>query len=273
MRVLVWAISDAAGPPPSGDLEDAIELADPPPDVRDAGIRLALVSAARLRLAEPPLADTRPVSCGAIIAAAAIGGRGHPSAAAMMRTISPPWSAYDQAALHGITAAVAKRAPGTALLLVLRDASPLTGLLDWPGQGASEWCDQLLDEMLRHPDGRNLATLAFAATPESDTQSRWRGEVLNEMLSVPENRSWVLDVYETAMSWHAQGHRDRVKQAYRILRVSSTVDEAVPTAIWWQALARLERTDPELLRERTGLTGHRIGIRLYWDVWRLGGIA
>ena len=214
-----------------------------------------------------------PSVCGAVIGAAAIGARGHPSAAAMMRTISPPWSAYDQAALHGITAAVAKGAPDAVLLPALRNASPLTGLLDLPGPGGSEWCDQLLDEMLRHPDGRNLATLTFAATPESDAQSRWRGEVLNEMLSVRENRGWVLDVYESAMSWHAQGHRDRAKQAYRILRDSATVDEAAPTAIWWQALARLERTDPDLLRERAGLTGHRIGIRLYWDVWRLGGIA
>jgi FtsH ternary system domain X1 len=273
MRVLVWAISDAAGPPPTGDLEGAVELAEPPPDVQDAGVRLALVTAARLRLAAPPLDDPRPVTCGAVIAAAAIGARGHPSAAAMMRTISPPWSAYDQVALHGIAAAVVKGAPDTALLPALRDASPLTGLLDRPGPGGPDWCDQLLDEMLRHPDGRNLATLAFAATPESDAQSKWRGEVLNEMLSVRENRSWVLDVYETALSWHAQGHRDRARQAYRRLRDSSTAAEAAPTAIWWQALARLDRTEPELLRGRAALIGHRIGIRLYWDVWRLGGIA
>lgn len=272
MRVLVWAISDAAGPP-AGDLEGAAELADPPPDVREAGVRLALVTAARLRLAAPPLDDPRPVTCGAVIAAAAIGARGHPSAAAVMRTISPPWSAYDQVALHGIAAAVVKRAPDAALLPVLRDASPLTGLLDLPGPGGPEWCDQLLDEMLRRPDGRNLATLAFAATPESDAQSRWRGEVLNEMLSIRENRSWVLDVYETALSWHARGHRDRARRAYRTLRDSSAAAEAAPTAIWWQALARLDRTDPELLRDRAGLTGHRIGIRLYWDIWRLGGIA
>lgn len=273
MRVLVWALSDAVGPPPTGDLEGAGELADPPADVRDAGIRLALVTAARLRLDEPPLADPRPVSCGVVIAAAAIGSRGSAAAATMMRTLSPPWSAYDQAAMHGITTAVAKRAPDAALLAVLRDASPLTALLDCPGPGGSDWCDQLLDEMLRHPDGRNVATLAFAAAPESDEQSRWRGEVLNEMLSVPENRDWVLDVYEAAMSWHARGHLDRARQAYRLLRASPTVAEAAPTALWWQALARLDRTNPELLRERAGLTGYRIGIRLYWDVWRLGGIA
>jgi hypothetical protein len=281
MRVLVWAIADGAGMAPAGDLGGAGELAAPTSDVQDAGIRLAVVSAARLRLAAPPLADSRPVTPGMVIMAAAIGARAQPTTAAMlMRAVASARSAYEMVARHALAMAMIRRYgqlpdamadPATALLPMLRDASPLTGLLYLPGPAGPLRCDQMLDELLRCADGRNLATLAMAVPPVTDEQSSWRGELLNGMLG--EDRNWVLDVYETAMSWYAEGHRDRVRQAHKQLRRSLNAATVAPTAAWWQALARLERTRPELLRERAGLTGHRPGLQLYWDVWRLGGMS
>ena len=280
MRVLAWAIADAPGPAPTGDLIGAAELAEPAEDVRDTGIRLAVVSAARLRLAAPPLADPGPVTPGVVIMAAAIGARAQPTAAMLLRAVSPARSAYELVARHSIVTAMIRRYrqppddtadPGTALLPALRDASSLTGLLDVPGPAGPSRCDQVLDQMLGHADGRNLVTLALAVPPVTDEQSRWRGELLNGMLS--EDREWVLDVYETAMSWYAEGHGCRARQAYQLLRRRPpNVAPAVPTAVWWQALARVERTRPELLRRRAGLTDYRLGLHLYWDVWRLGGM-
>ena len=161
-------------------------------DVQDAGIRLAVVSAARLRLAAPPLADPGPVTPGAVVMAAVIGARTQPAAAMLMRAVPPGRSAYELAARHAMVTAMIRRYrqppdntadPGTTLLPALRDASPLTGLLDVPGPAGPARCDQVLEQMLGHADGRNLVTLALAAPPVTDEQSSWRGELLNGMLS------------------------------------------------------------------------------------------
>ncbi|GAA5050067.1 hypothetical protein HNP84_004150 [Thermocatellispora tengchongensis] len=270
LRLLLWA-TDRSGPepPPAGDLSDVGALAEPPPEVRQAAVGLAARTAARLRLSAPPLGDGRPVTCGVVLLAAAAGAwPGGGAAADLLGAVARSCSAYELLARHGLAEALLAAGCDPALGGALRDFSPLTALLDEPGPGGPARCELVLDELLADPEGRNLFTLAFAAPPATDGQSAWRGEVLAGLL--PAEKELVLDVYETAMPQAGPAHLERVGAAARRLRPPSDLAPAAATARWWQALARLDRTEGEGLRSRYGLSGHRPGLDLYWQMFRLG---
>jgi hypothetical protein len=75
--------------PPAGPLREAAALARPGPRTLAALGELARDTAARLGTGRPPFADTTPVGLGALLLAAAVGGRGEPEAARGLAEATP----------------------------------------------------------------------------------------------------------------------------------------------------------------------------------------
>ncbi|EIV94375.1 hypothetical protein FraQA3DRAFT_4127, partial [Frankia sp. QA3] len=80
VRVLGWAC-DAVGPAPSGSLAEPGSLGRPDARARDALAGLAARAAARSGAGRAPFGDDGPVGAGALLLAAAVGGRDSPLAA------------------------------------------------------------------------------------------------------------------------------------------------------------------------------------------------
>ncbi len=270
---------------PEGDLLGMEELATPTAPMREAIGGLAAVSAARLRLRLP--ADTQPVALDAVLAAAALGARRRPDrAVALLEAVPVPRRFADVVTLHGLAgpaletlspAAPASRvfgadgargpgsteplAPDTVALLTGR--SPLTGLLGTPAPGGETTCEQVLDLLLERPDARQLATAALAAPAGTAAQSRWRGGLLDRYRH--EEPQFVLDVYEFALLHHREEHLRLVAAARQALRTGGEGSgDAHAVAVWWQALAALDRSAEATLRRRRHLhRSYRAGVRLH----------
>ncbi len=129
------------------------DLAVPPPDVTAMLTRLAAQTAARLRLDALAAAERRPVGPGALLLAAAVGGRARPGLAAeTVRTVPPARSLWDVLTHHAVVAPALPHIGDAVLAGRLRAASPLTALLDRPdplGESAAE--NLLEDVLLTHP--------------------------------------------------------------------------------------------------------------------------
>src|SRR5271169_3070331 len=90
--VLAWA-ADPAGAEraaPAGSLSSADALTSPSPEVRAGLQELARRTAARLGAGRPPLGDDGPVGLGAVLLAAAAGGRADQQASAALARAAPP---------------------------------------------------------------------------------------------------------------------------------------------------------------------------------------
>jgi hypothetical protein len=276
LSVLLWTrTSDDERParpaPPEGDLRELQELADPPPDVADEVVRVAVRGAARLRLDRLAEREHRPVGAGAVLLAAAIGARAQGDLAAeAVRAVPTARSLWDVLAHHAVVAPALPHCAGAPLLADrLRDASPLTALLDRPNPPGEAAAELLLeDALLTHPQGRRLLTGVYCEAPASPAQALWRGRLLDQLRM--QDRDVVLDVYEAALLRHRAAHLLLVQQARLCLTVPPDLPAARPVAQWWAALARLERSHPRLLRARTGITRHYLaGVGLYRQVERL----
>jgi len=264
LRVLRWAASDTRGPMPEGPLADAAGLATPGPEVRAEIGRLAAITAARLALAPPPMGDTDPPGLETAIMAAAIGGHRQEAAIALLRAVPPaPCTGWDLTARHGLVAPVLPRLVDDLphVADALRDASPLTGVLDRPGPRSEAVCEDLLDRLREEPSARALLILRFARPAEDPRQSLWRGESLAWLRHV--DPEFVLDVYETALILFRSEHEIRARTAWAQVLNDGSDKRAEPTAVWWRALAELEAAEPGLVRRRPRLAGRSIGTNLY----------
>jgi FtsH ternary system domain X1 len=122
-RVLTWAAAPA-GPPPEGPLWSTRLLAAPQPATLALVCDLAAGTSARLGAGAPPFGDQSPVGAGAVLLAAAAGGRRQLGPARRLAEALPPsrplrtrpdqacWP--DLVARHGLVAAVLARWPGLA---------------------------------------------------------------------------------------------------------------------------------------------------------------
>ena len=246
-RVLCWAVTDVAAAMPEGDLTDAARLAGPGGEVLRLIGRLAAVTAARLRLGAPLFGDRRPPGTGAAVLAAAIGAFRHGQhARSLLRVIRPPARAADLLAFHGLAEPAARRLPQLGDLL--RDVSPLTGVLDRPGPRTAAGCENLLDRLRADPAATPATVVRFAAPPDTPEQFRWRGECLAYIRH--EDPEFVLDVYETAFRHYRLEHEIRAREAWRQVLGPLSAEPASPVASWWRALAELEAAVPNRVTER-----------------------
>jgi hypothetical protein len=112
VRVVAWA-ADPCGPPPVGSLRHARRLAAAPALPRDTVevplARLVRRTAARLGTGNPPLGDPAPAGPGALLLAAAIGGRTRPDLARKLAYLLPV-PRLTAATGHGWCDAVARHA-------------------------------------------------------------------------------------------------------------------------------------------------------------------
>ncbi|MFJ9632391.1 hypothetical protein ACIRU8_32290 [Streptomyces sp. NPDC101175] len=269
---MLWSTAADEGRtvPPEGDLTDPQELADPPPDVSAAVVRLAVRTSARLRLDAPAAREHRPVGAGALLLAAAVGARARSDLAAeVVRAVPAARSLWDVLAHHAVVAPALRHCADPVLAGRLRDASPLTALLDRPTPSGESAAELLLEDvLLAHPQGRRLVTTVYCEPPASPAQALWRGRLLDQ-LRMPE-RELVLDVYEAALLRHTAEHLALVRDARLSLTVPPDLPAARPVARWWSALAALERSHGRSLKARSGITrAYLEGVRLHRQVERL----
>jgi hypothetical protein len=272
LRVVLWstATDDGRTVPPEGDLTDPQDLADPPPDVTAEVRRLAVRTAARLRLDALAAREHRPVGAGALLLAAAVGARARSDLAAeVVRAAPTARSLWDVLTHHAVVGPALRHCADPVLAGRLRDASPLTALLDRPAPSGESAAELLLEDvLLAHPQGRRLVTTVYCEAPASPAQALWRGRLLNQLRMT--DREFVLDVYEAALLRHSAEHLALVRRARLSLTVPPDLPAARPVAHWWAALAGLERSHGRLLKARSGITHPYLeGVRLYRQVERL----
>ena len=272
LRVIRWAATRMTEAIPSGDLAVAVRLAEPDPELLHAAGRLAAITAARLRLTWPVLADTRPPGPGAALLAAAIGGHARREQVELLLTAVPAAvTTADLLARHGLAEPAISLLP--ALSDQIRDLSPLTGVLDRPGPRTESACEDLLDTLREDPSSRQMLIPRFAAPADSPEQARWRGACLSQLRHA--DREFVLDVYETALTYYASEHERLTTRAWQdvVLAGPNPRSRAISprtraTAYWWRALAELTAADPGRVRESRVLPKGRAGTSLYWHVLR-----
>ncbi|MFD8911400.1 hypothetical protein [Streptomyces sp. NPDC059575] len=271
-RLLRWAASEPdTGAPLPG------RTAGPPSPEQDPALlveRLAAVTAARMRLSDPPLGDPGPAGLPTLLLAAAVALREGSLAERTLDSVSAPGSARDLLARHGLVHPVltaGSRSVGTSLGTALLRHSPLTGLLDAPAPGDDEPCRQLLDRLLDHPEGRRTVTAALSAPPRTPDAMLWRSGLLSRYRFDPAERQWVYDVYETALLHHGPYYTRRTREAVAVLTGETSgapdTDRAAAawadaTSDWWRPLDVLVRRFPAELRARRMLRGHEGGLRL-----------
>ncbi|MEU9478253.1 hypothetical protein [Streptomyces sp. NPDC048191] len=278
LPVLHWAASDTALP------LDAV----PPSDGDDPAAaveRLASVTAARLRLSDPPLGDARPAELGALLLATAVALRHRPETAVLpLDAVSPPVSARDLLARHGLVGRALSAgdpvlAPDERLGAELLRRSPLTGLLLSPAAapGAEAAEEQVLELLLAHPEGRTTATTALAEPPVGPRAALRRAGLFSRRRFTAEDRRWVYDVYETALLHHRPHLRARIAHAAAVLLAvgplppgpgardteeGRALDAAEAFAEWWRPLAVLTHRHGQEVRARPMLRDYDDALEL-----------
>jgi hypothetical protein len=282
-RVLDWA-ANAAEKPPAGDLADAPALARPEPDARDRLRQLAVRTAAILGAGRPPFGDDGPVGLGALLLAAAVGGRADADAtrlitgavpalqlrrrphehAAPSGSGPPGWA--DAVARHGVVApflAPTVVASGRDDLIEgLLAASPLTSILLRPpstqvAAGNYPKALESVTDLIAQPHGLEVLTTAFAAPTKDTATLAWRTFVLMSLTA--KNRDAVLGVYLAVRVRHRADWDDLLDWAANTRRETTA---RVAVRQFWAPLAVLDRKDPTLLRSRLFLDDHHKALEL-----------
>lgn len=274
VRILHWAITEPAPggnpPPPPTTSARPRESADDPVFLLE---RLARVTAARLRLSDPPLGDGRPTGLEPLMVAAALALRDDPATARQaVFGVDGSGTVRDLMCRHGLVGRALAATPVDAgLRAELLRASPVTALFDHPPPDMRERCGQLLDRFLDHPEGRRTAVAALAAPPSAPETARHRAALLRRFRFTPGERTVVYEVYETALLHHGELYRrltDDIRELVRDSPARLLADDAPgrwarATLDWWEPLAVLARRHPEELRRRRMLQGYRAGVGLH----------
>lgn len=288
--VLAWAEQLGGSPnPPAGGLEYASRLTSPGADLLEQLRHVLVDTAARLGAGVPPFGDDGPVGLGALLLAAAIGGRKDAEVAGRLIAATPPlpmarsagpgvlddmataargWA--DATARHGVVAAFAAsgkpRGPlspvGGDLVEGLLGASPLTAVLLRPPLELVRALDLTAHistalRLIARPRGR-LVLISSLAKPATDAWVlTWRGLLLAELLA--EHLDLVLAVYVAARLRHG----DEWDSMLALAGHAPSRSRGSAVLGFWAPLAAIDKQDPALLRSQLFLDGkHRQAIDL-----------
>ena len=294
LRVVEWALAPE-GPPPGGDLRQAEALARPSPELAERLGQLAAVTAARLRLAAPPLGDGAPLAAETAVLAAALGSLQTPAlAAALAGALGPARHPAEWVTRHGLAGSAVPYLPAAAAEPCMA-ASPLTALIERPAPGGEAAALQVANRLLADPAGRLALKLRLARPATDPSVRRWRAALLDRLRLADvtgaaaagegpgeaRHRSFVLDVYEAAMVHHEPEHLQQLRWARSVIldplaaADDSRLFDALAVAEWWGPLAAIERGDVDALRTRRYLGyAYRQGLELHRLARRLrGGVA
>jgi hypothetical protein len=280
LRVLRWALrEEPQGPPPRGDFFAPEALLRPSAELTQELSRLTLLSAARLRLDNPPLGDRRAPGADSLVLALAIAAAATPAVAlGLLASVPRTDNASEWLLRHALVAPALPHLPHE-LGQAARAASPLTALwVNPPGQEDAR--PMAVAERFRvHRQGRIALQLRLAEPADDPTVRAWRTRLLQRYRTDPVGRSLVFDVYETALIHFGEGHRTLLERALAVFsdplaaRDDARLEDAFTIADFWGPLRALERTALDELRDRRylGYT-YREGIRVHQLGRRLRGI-
>lgn len=281
-RVLHWAIAPQGAPPP-GPAFGLADLLTPLASLCRAVIDLAAREAARVGLgaeafgaAPGPAPGPGP---GAIWLAAAVGLRTQPALAAELLHDLPPaatsWqeAGWDSVARHGLAAPALRWLP-PALAEAVRAASPLTALLCHPAGGEADRVLVFCRTLLGVKPACQPAVAAFADPQAGTKELEWRAEALGRLLAGarPCDRAFLLDVTETAVTWHREAWLERLRESAFVLQSPAPAPDAEARALatgrWWQPLRALRQAEPEAIRGRRYLD-----FQVYWRGLQLAAVT
>ncbi len=275
--VLRWAAAPK-GSPPSGDLNGIESLSKPDGELRNALGDLCVLTASRLRLGNPPLNDPVPPGCVSLLLAALVGAAGNASLPSgmidvLMKIIeNEPVATHpsEWIARHGVVVFAVASLPSEASR-TCGIVSPLTGLLRVPVQGKEAQARRLADDLRKHQLGNKALVQLFAEPSDEPAIRNWRADLLDAWrVGSPQEVDFVLSVYEMMMLHHPTRALAQVAAASRTLsdplaaKDEAGLLDAISVARWWKALADIDRTMPDRLREHHLLGySYREGVRLH----------
>jgi hypothetical protein len=286
-RVLEWAADPDAAPLPSGPLGAAAGLAHPTAATVAALTELVRRHAAKAGAGNPPFGARSAVGPGALLLAAAIGGRGQPGPARLLIEAVPP----PRVGSSGLADALARHAvlepafplltsppgpsqpsgdageePGEPLAETALRYSPLTAVLHRPparaleaGATATEMAT--VRSLLARPHGVDVLQVALSAVPTEPAVLVWRRELLTRLAI--DDPVFVVDTYVAARLRHGRQWDAAISAARRAFGALGAPDPlSMETLRYWLPLARLRRSHPDLLRQRPLMQGHQEALRL-----------
>ena len=273
-RVLRWAL-DPHGPVPSGSLDDIVALAQPGDELRALASAVAARHLARLRWHAPPLGDARPPRGDLPLLAVLVTNPAAPPP--LVSPLEAPVSRWDWVARDALTepalqtfagrersrrpvppATPGRPAPPAVDLEALervfadelRRRSPLTALRSRPAPGDEDNALAWLVDLAGHRDGRRWLCRTLASPVCAPDVLAWRTQALDRLRLDPALRPLVLDVYATALEYHADALALWTTTAHRAL--TSQHDPLLAWALtlgrWWGVLVQVDRVDPEAIR-------------------------
>ena len=277
-RVLRWAAAPA-GPPPVGEPFGLSALLSPRSAVRQVLSALAAVTAARFGLADSALTGGAGPGSAAAWLAAALGLRSQPGLAMDVLSHVPPACAslpdggWELIARHGVVAAALPYLPG-GLAEAMIAASPLTALLLAPARGGDDRVLAFCQNLIAAIPGCPPVVAAFADPYAGTAKLTWRASALGRLAISGEDRdrSFTLDVYETAVVWHGRDWLTRTLESAEILGAGDSLPEQIGEAMavgrWWQPLGSLRHRRPDAIRDR-----HYLDFHVYWRGLRLAAVT
>ncbi len=258
-RVLSWA-TEPSGPLPNGPLWETGRLARPEAATLTLACELARATAAALGAGAPPFGDENAIGAGAVLLAAAIGGRRQPGAARRLAEAIPaarpvrsrPDAAcwYDLISRHGVVAAVLEALP-------VSGTSP-AGLREG-GRDTRAGTD----------DADGIGT-----ENEPLTETLLRMSPLTAVLHRPALR--LLEANTTGNEVEAAAALAARPRGAAVLTAALACWSPRPAVLNWRTdlLARLGRDNPDLILDTVTLARLRYGddwdLRLRWARRRLG---
>jgi hypothetical protein len=248
-KVLDWSTAPQ-GPLPVGPLLNTVALARPDAEALAALRRLALVTTARLGLGAELLRDSGSIGLGAILLAAAVGGRLEAAVAEKIiqgvPRLSPSVVEWNEATVrHGVVGAALGPLPAgppmpEPVVDKLLECSPLTAVLHRPAAGQAQIARSTARRLLRRSRGRGVL-IRFLSEPSVDAAVLdWRSEML-ELLRA-EQPEMMLDIYTAARASHGTVWDCHINRADAELRKPNLPPQLpLATLRYWAPLARMER--------------------------------
>ncbi len=278
-RVLAWAGDRhrTAGTLPSGQLRRSLGLATPDAATEDVLCELTRATGARLGAGAPPFGDEDPIGLGALLLAAAIGGRAQLAEATLLALALPParldtnrpgcWA--DGLARHAVVGPYTEQPPAAPtppatptddadppepLAEVLLRASPLTAVLHRPEaaqlapDGATDASVAAALALLSRRRGRGVLVAALSGWSPDPLVLAWRTQLLG-VLGTSGHAEVVADTYLAARTRHGRTWDTALGSARAALQqFKAAPDEiSLATVRYWLPLAHLGR-DPMVLR-------------------------
>jgi hypothetical protein len=248
-------------PPPSGQLRRPAQLGEPRSDTVEALGDMVRRTTARLGAGVPPFGDIDAVGPGALLLAAAVGGRRQVEPATLLAEAVPPprltvasgaagWA--DATARHGVvdpflrhTTASGAREP---LVETLLEVSPLTALLHRPpaarlADATTRTEEEAAMSLLSRPRGASVLAAALAGWATDDAVLNWRTALLAALSRPDRHPEVVVEVYLVARLRYGPAWDAALLRARNAFLSRRHVPDAVSIATvrYWLPLANLNR--------------------------------